>query len=471
MSVPEYDRAEGGALLTRTTQDVTRMEQIYLKDIPNLVFAVLHGGLAMALMMYYSAVLGCIALVLGAAQAAVSIRMGMRIRERAGERQKGAGHTQGRVVEVLDGWTDIVLSHGKESFQKKFEKTSEDFAGQEYRAELAVRNAENIDSGISMLNRVLILGVGLFLLLQGILSVGAIAAVIRLQSNAAYLFQNFSAFTSGLANAMPSLEKIMELLGAAKKGDVALGQLPEPGEQQDRIRPEEELPEDPRTERGQVGAALELCHVSFGYRKDCPVLKDVNLCVEKGQFVILLGESGSGKSSLGKLLLGFYQKDAGEYRLMGEKIETVGRERAGDVIAYMDQRNTVFSMTLAENMRLVRPDAQDEVLDRAAALAGADSFLEKLEGGWDYRVNENGDNLSDGQKQRISLARLFVSGRPVWLIDEGTANLDPETERTVLGSLLRFRGERTILMITHRTTFLDQADRVYRLEDGRLREA
>lgn len=453
LSVGHYERIEGGDLLVRTTQDVMRLEQIYLNYIPNLCFALMHGGIAIFLMLYYNIILGIIALSLGILQSVINIRMSIKVKNYAEERQKSYGGLLQKVIELLDGWTDIIMSHSSERDLVKFEAISRGVLTKEQEAELAMKKARNVDHFFSQINRILVMGIGFFLVLKGRISVGTIAAMISLQGNANYLFQNLSDFMTGLADSLPSVRRVLETMEFEKEGNENTAY----------------------EEKGKIGlsfqdeeAAISLKNLSFGYEKNNFILK--NLCIEipKGKFVILMGESGSGKSTLGKLLLQFYEETSGEYYIFGNNSSQIEKKQIREQIAYMDQTNMIFSMSIMENLRLVREDASEQEIIEACKMAGAHDFIMEFENGYHYRINESVNNLSGGQKQRIALARMFLSKRPIYLIDEGTASLDAETEEIIIQNLVKYKGKQTILMITHRKNLISYADMVYYLVNGKI---
>lgn len=274
-------------------------------------------------------------------------------------------------------------------------------------------------------------------------------AVIGLQGNASYLFMNFSAFLAGLSEALPSIERVMELLESEKDPEMnEIGLMGENGNQQ---------------EQGGSEYAIELKKLCFGYEPDQWVLDQFDMTVKKGELVLIKGESGCGKSTLYKILLGFYPAAKGEYLLDGVRAESMGQKRLAEKYAYLDQSSYLFSMSVAENIRLSRQEASASEVEEAAKLAGAHEFIRNLPQGYDTILSDGSDNISGGQRQRIAMARMFLSDRPILLIDEGTANIDEETEGIVAESIRRMKGKKTIIMITHKDTMCPWADQIYQV--------
>ena len=440
-----YEQLGRGDVLTRLTKDLTQMEQIYIRQIPTLGFTCVHGGVSMALLFYYDARLAVLALLLGFIQLFVNRKMTGRIEELAKARQISSTTVIQQVVDLLDGWTDIVIAHSERHFLEKFGVSTGELSKKEQRAERSMRNATSVDGSLSQLNRVILMAVGMVFVLRGQLSVGAIAAILSLQGNAMYFFQNIASFGNQLTNAMPSMKRIWE------------------------IREVELEPRDEATsgEETVSDSAISLQDVSFSFGEK-KILDHACLEIPKGAFVLFMGASGAGKSTLGKILLRFYEESSGKCQVMGVSSQGSGIAKVREQIAYMDQYHKIFSMSVIDNLRLVQKVKDDEEIYRVCKLTGVDEFVKKWKEGYEYVIDDDFSNLSGGQKQRLALARMLLCDRPVLLIDEGTANLDEETEQVILQSILQYRGKKTILMITHKPALAQWADLVYELKDRKI---
>ena len=211
---------------------------------------------------------------------------------------------------------------------------------------------------------------------------------------------------------------------------------------------------------------LHLRDVSFSYGRN-PVLQDVQLSLPRGEFAVLSGISGIGKSTLFKLLLGVLKPDAGKV-----EIETAAGALSADkttraLFSYVPQGNLLFSGTVRDNLSFVKADATEEEIDRAVRVSCADEFLRELPEGLDTRLGEGGRGLSEGQMQRLAVARAVLTDAPVLLLDEATSALDAQTERRLLQNLKALPGK-TCLLISHKTAAFDVCDRVLELREGRV---
>ena len=454
-SCESYETFERGDVLTRTTKDLANMEQIYLIHIPNFFFTLIHGSIATVMLFYYDVRLALLSLALGFIQMYLNKAITAQVQVRAANRQKKHSQMLQSVVELLDGWTDIVMSHAQSHFAEQFSKQCQQLSEEEKKAELSMKNAKNIDSFLSQINRIAIIGVGLLFVVRGQLSVGAIAAIISLQGNAMYLFQNISSFRNEVKNAAPSIERIEELEKAAQ--ETQNSQHTTKAEPQKSMQPEAQT------------LAIAFHDLSFGF-EDKMILNHVSLEIKRGSFTLLMGESGAGKSTLGKIILQFYQQTDGEYEIFGKNSKELSKQEIRSQIAYMDQSNQIFSMSVSENLSMVQKTPNEQEQIRICKEAGAHRFISEFENGYHYVVDDASGNLSGGQKQRLAWARMLLSDRPILLIDEGTSNLDAETEQIIIQNILRYKGKKTILMITHKKDFINYADEVYLLNNRKLNQ-
>ncbi len=198
------------------------------------------------------------------------------------------------------------------------------------------------------------------------------------------------------------------------------------------------------------------------------VIHGVNLRIEAGRVTAFVGPSGSGKSTLARLIAGFWDPDAGTVRIGGAPTTSCSAEQLSRLIAYVSQDNYLFDDTVMENIRMGRPDASDEEVIAAARASGCHDFIMGLDRGYQTVVGGSGGHLSGGERQRVTIARAILKDAPVVILDEATANIDPENEQDIQNAVTELCREKTVIMIAHRLKTVRDADQIVVMDAGRI---
>jgi len=294
--------------------------------------------------------------------------------------------------------------------------------------------------------------VGGFAVLDGTLSIGELVVFIAYLAAMYQPMQSLAYMASGIADARARSMRVNELLDhddrVGERADAqALGVHP-----------------------GSTGLAVEFEGLGFAYEGGPAVLDGIDLKIESGETLALVGSSGSGKSTLASLLLRFYDPQHGRVLVAGKDVRELTLSSLRDSIAVVLQDPFLLPLSVAENIAYARPSANRVDIVEAARLANADEFIKGLPQGYDTKLAEQGNSLSGGQRQRLSIARAMLKDAPILLLDEPTSALDVKTERALLEVLERLRAGRTTLIIAHRLSTIRNADRIAVLDKGRLVE-
>lgn len=211
---------------------------------------------------------------------------------------------------------------------------------------------------------------------------------------------------------------------------------------------------------------IEFKNVSFNYDKNTKVLKDVSFKAKQGEVTALVGTSGSGKTSILRLISRLYDYDKGSIMIDGKDIKKISTESLFKDISIVFQDVTLFNTSILENIRLGRENASDEEVKKAAKLANCTEFIEKLPKGFDTLIGENGEELSGGERQRISIARAFLKDAPILILDEISASLDVDNEKKIQDSLNNLIKEKTVIIISHRLKSIENVNRIVVIDNG-----
>ena len=289
---------------------------------------------------------------------------------------------------------------------------------------------------------------GTMLILAGLMTIGSLTVFLSYLNKFFNPIQDLAKLTNNIAGATVALERIQSIL----KTDVVIPQKP------GAIKPV------------GIRGDIDFDHVCFSYIKGTPVLKNLNLSISAGQHVGICGPTGSGKSTLASLIPRFYDPESGHVKIDGTDITNFQVDGLRNQIAFVLQDTVLFYGSIRENIAYGRPEATDKEIMEAARLANADEFILKMPEGYNSLVGERGLTLSGGQRQRIGIARAIIRNAPILILDEPTASIDAESERTVLNALEKLMKGRTVITFTHHLNTIRYAEKIVVLLDGSVAE-
>ena len=442
MAVSQYHSAE---LLNRLNNDVSKVNEGILSVVPGAASMVTR---LLSAVVVLGALDGQFTLLVLSLGCLVILATGL-MRRRLKELNKQVSQQDGRVSGFLQETLEKLLMVQAMDISREVETRADALMAERYAIQ---KKRKNVSLLSNTAVNILYYGAGFLALcwcawrmLLGQMSFGSLTAITQLVSQLQTPFVNLSAVVPQYLAMAASAERLMEL---------------------DALEQEPASREQDAAGRYSALDAIRGEHLTFSYGRDV-VLENAEFTLPKGSFAVVTGPSGTGKSTLLKLLLGIFPPEAGRLYLRGDEEIPCGRGTRG-LFAYVPQGNLLFSGTLRENLTIVRPDATEEEIALAVRISCMDSFLPQLPQGLDTVLSENGGGLSEGQGQRIAIARGILTGAPVLLLDECTSALDAETEKTVLQRLRTLPG-RTVLAVTHRQAAVELADVQLEIRDGKIR--
>ena len=431
-----------GDILNRFTSDIDTVVTSSVNIIPNVVSIATKIVAGIGTMLFMNPYIAAAVLLCGVTFPAIGRAINKRYKYMHKECQRTEGRTRAFLQECFENIVVIKTFISEAPFIKKLDSYMDD----NFRLKIK-RTSISVIANISLYAlftagyyAVLLWGAGG--LSGGTLTYGTLMAFLQLISQLRAPLQNVSGILPQYYSALASAERLMELEGAADEP------FPATAERLEKIK------EDFRT--------LEIKNLFFGYAGES-VLRDFSLCAKRGNITAITGESGSGKSTLFKLILGLYEPQSGSITVNGE-IPLDASLRG--LFAYVPQGNMVLSGTVRENITMNNRTVTDEQIERAARAAEIYDYITSLPDGFETHLAERGAGLSEGQIQRISIARALLTNAPILLLDEATSALDEETETRVLANI-KSMTDKTVLFITHRNTSLKVCDRIVHVEGMR----
>lgn len=445
----EIAEFHSGDLLNRLTGDVNTVSQSVLGWIPNLITGLVQFFSALFLILYYDATLAVLALLSAPVTLVLSKYLMKRMRDYNVKMREVSSDVMAFNEEAFQNLQYIKSFGLVGSFLERFRTYQEKEKDVRLTYNKFSIGVSSLMSVVGMAVSAVCFGWGVYRLWSGAITYGTMTLFLQMAGS-------LSAAFSSLINIVPSS------LAAA----TAAGRIME------ITKAEPEQADDPPGAEGfcraaeRSGAAVRMENVRFTYRSGRDVLAGASLFARPGEIVALVGPSGEGKTTVLRLLLGLVRPQAGRVALEagGETREMSARLRR--LFAYVPQGNTMLSGTIAENLRLIRENATESELWDALEKACAAGFVRALPLGLETPLKERGGGLSEGQLQRLSIARALLCDAPVLLLDEATSALDLETERRLLHSIMRAESRRTCIVTTHRPGVLSACDRVYRVGDS-----
>lgn len=448
----ELSKYSNGDLMNRFNSDVNTVSSNAISWLPSVIINTFNFVGTFSLMMYHDVVMAFIALGSAPFLLITSRILVKRMREYNKKMKEMNSKLMTFEVETFYNM-DTIKSFGIEKktsqklrwWQKKYKDVSLDYNMFSIKTNIAL-------SAIGAAVQFVAFAYCLWRLWDNMISYGEMTQFLQLRGN---LSNTFSAMVSLIPSALTSsvsAHRIKEIVDLPKEKHI--------------IKESDDL-----GRQSENGYSVEIRSANFAYVENKQVITNSNFIARPNEIVALVGPSGEGKTTIIRMILGLIHPESGEAVLRDEAgNEVMMNAELRRYFAYVPQGNTILSGTIAENMRMVKEDATDEEIAEALKIACAWDFVSKLKNGIDSPVGERGRGLSEGQAQRIAIARAVLRDAPVLLLDEATSALDVTTERNVLKNIIKQRPNKTCIVTTHRPSVLGMCQRVYRVMDTKVRE-
>ena len=448
MPLSYFDRVPHGEVLSRITNDVDTITQTLNQSLSQIVtnLTMMIGVLCM--MLSISPMMTLVALCILPLSVLIVSNVVKRSQPFFRKQQAYLGHVNGHVEEMYGGHTVVTAFNGQESSIKTFEQLNNNLYSAAWKSQFLSGIMMPLMNFVSNLGYVGICVLGGFLSLKGTITVGDIQAFTQ-------YVRNFTQPITQIAN----ISNVLQQTAAASERVFAFLE-------------EEEEPADPETsvDEEQIDGSVYFAHVHFGYVPEKTIINDFSAVIQPGTKVAIVGPTGAGKTTMVKLLMRFYDVNEGAILLNGYDVKQFSRKNLRDSFGMVLQDTWLYNDTIRENIRFGRLDATDEEVIAAAKAAQVDHFVRTLPQGYDTILNEEASNISQGQKQLLTIARTIISDPKILILDEATSSVDTRTELLIQRAMDRLTEGRTSFIIAHRLSTIRDADLILVMKDGDIVE-
>ncbi|MFG2769020.1 ABC transporter ATP-binding protein [Streptomyces sp. NPDC048350] len=444
-----FDKAKRGEVLSRATNDIDNISQTLQQSMGQLINSLLTIVGVLAMMFWISPLLALVALVTVPVSVVVATRVGKRSQPHFVQQWKSTGTLNAHVEEMYTGHALVKVFGRQDESAADFREQNEALYEAGFKAQFNSGVMQPVMFFISNINYVLVAVVGGLRVASGTLSIGDVQAFIQYSRQFSMPLTQVASMANLVQSGVASAERIFELLDS-----------------------EEQAPDEPKSERPSESLGkVALEQVAFRYEPDKPLIEDLSLTVEPGQTVAIVGPTGAGKTTLVNLLMRFYEVTGGRITLDGVDVASMTRDDLRSGIGMVLQDTWLFGGTIADNIAYgASGEVTRERIEEAARAAHADRFIRTLPDGYDTVIDDEGGNVSAGEKQLITIARAFLSDPVILVLDEATSSVDTRTEVLIQKAMARLSHGRTSFVIAHRLSTIRDADVILVMENGSIVE-
>jgi len=448
MPMKYFESKTHGEVLSRITNDVDTLGMSLNQSITQIItsIATLIGTLVM--MLSISPLMTLIALViLPISMFLISLVM-KHSQKYFKQQQEYLGHINGQVEEIYGGHLVVKAFNKEETTIQKFNETNDVLYNSAWKSQFLSGLMHPIMMFVGNLGYVAVAISGGFLAIKGTITIGDIQAFIQYVKSFTQPIQQIAQVANQVQSMAAAAERVFEFLDEE----------------------EEDVVVDNPVKLDKIEGAVEFLNVQFGYDPEQIIIKDFNAKVQAGQQIAIVGPTGAGKTTMVKLLMRFYDVNSGEIKIDGHNVKDFNRSELREAFGMVLQDTWLFKGTIMENIRYGKLDATDEEVIAAAKAASAHHFIQTLPGGYQMELNEDASNVSQGQKQLLTIARAILADNAILILDEATSSVDTRTEILIQKALDNLMKGRTSFIIAHRLSTIRNADLILFMKDGDIVE-
>ncbi len=447
LPVRYFDTNQFGDVLSRLTNDIDTISNALQQTLTQVLSGILSVSLALVMMMRINVMMAFVAIMIIPLMLLITRFIVKRSQKRFSAQQKALGKLNGTITEMYTGFNEILLYNKQEASIQQFRKINEELCGNAFLAQFMSSIISPIVSLVTYLTLGTIAVMGTMFAIQGIIQVGELQAFVR------YIWQ-----------VNDPLSRISNLSAQIQSAFAAMGRVFEV------LNEEEEIKESSRiTDTSAIRGSVTFDHVNFGYHEET-VIHDFSVHVKPGQMVAIVGPTGAGKTTLINLLMRFYDVKSGCIAIDGVDIRDMKRDDLRSIFGMVLQDTWLFSGTIYDNIRYGRLDARKDEVIEAAKQANVHHFIRTLPDGYNSMLNEEANNISQGEKQLLTIARAMLKDPRILILDEATSSVDTRLEKMLQDAMHTVMQGRTSFVIAHRLSTIRSADLILVIKDGNIVE-
>ena len=474
-----FDEQHRGDVLSRATNDVDNIAQALNQLLNQLIMSLLMLSGALAMMLWLSPVLALIALVSVPVSTLITVLVARKSRAHFTEQWGSTGELHAQLEEFFTGHEILKAFGRQDAAAASFRDGNDKLCRASARAQYISGVVQPLMVFVSNLNYIAVAVVGALQVLAGAMTIGGLQAFIQFTRLFSQPMGQIGGMLTLLQSCLVSAGRVFELLDAPEIRADGPTELPPPAAAAvpatpvSAATPSVSVAAPPVTApsgAGRTAGRVAFEHVSFGYSPASPVVRDLSFTVEPGQTVAVVGHTGAGKTTMVNLLMRFYELDSGRITVDGTDIAELSRDELRARFGTVLQDAWLFTGSIRDNIEYGRPGAGEAEIVAAAQASHVDQFVRALPGGYATMLGNDGDSLSRGQRQLISIARAHLAGRSILILDEATSSVDSRTELQIRQAMQRLRHGRTSLVIAHRLSTVRDADLILVMDQGRIVE-
>ncbi len=443
LPIKYFDETQSGDLISKFFYDTEQTTDIYSAKLRRFVAPIISIVVYIVPMFFINVPLTFCLILNNVFAVIVNLFFSKKIKTLNSRLSKKNAYMTGKINNIISGIEVIKIFGLEKTMIKDYKMLNDEYMHIEEKNAKITSFSEASTTFFDFSASIIFLAVGIIFVSQGFATISELAGIYTLYSVFSSQFMLVCKYFPSLVSCLVSAEKVFRLLD----------------EQEENLA---DLKDDHSLQNIEQKVAVKFEDVEFSY-SDRKIFQNLNIDFESGKVTALVGKSGKGKTTIAKMILGFYKPQKGNIYIYGKNAKDIGIKNVRDIVSYVQQEPYIFNVSVMENIRYGKPDASDDEVIIASKMANVDEFISKRPNGYDTIAGERGKNFSGGERQRIAIARAILKNSPILLLDEATSALDNDNEKIVIESMKNLMVGKTVIVIAHRETTINSAESIFQI--------